>query len=241
MVKKDELIQVKYPKRVCYVCGRTEKDLAMLFNEPIKKFNSKIKTLENEIKKFCDEYKKELSDLIKDTEKCQYLDLKIGTIKTDLPKFKEALPRLDDLLVFGNDTESLSEIMDGIKKAVEDSNDLNIYENIESLFSMQSREIVNVNVFYDKPESTTLRKEYRKNRYTIDVMKEEIDALRLQNKKHELYKYAINSKDFYQHEDFHRSEDEITGKIVVYICAVCADMFSRASSAAYKVINSDDD
>ena len=75
MVENDELIQVKYPERVCYVCGRTEKDIEMLFNEPTKDFDSRVKTLENEIKKFCDEYKRDLSELIKDAEKSQYLPM----------------------------------------------------------------------------------------------------------------------------------------------------------------------
>ena len=219
---EDETIHVKYPERVCYVCGRTEEDLKILFNGKIKELDLRTKTLENEIKKYAGEDREYLFKMLKDTEESNYLELKVETIKTDPSKFGETIPRLDDLLRFKkNDKESLSEIRDRIGKSVKNSDDFEIYEAVQlyegRLFSWGN---------------------------TINGMKKEIDKLGFGKKECGLKECTIDFKDLYGGVfDYYETENEFydklcSGGITVYICPICAAMFSRASQAAYDVIYS---
>lgn len=253
---EDETIHVTYPERVCYVCGRTEEDLKILFNGKKKEIGLRIKTYKNKIREYGGIWREYLLKMLKDTEESNYLELKVETIKTDPSKFGETIPRLDNLLRFNeDDKESLSEIRDRIEKAVENSDDFLIYEAVDPPGGPG---------FGREPEWKKEFEEFRENRRTVNNMKEEISTLKLVKKKLGLNEYTkkfenlgrrvlpfvkgedsfyrTDSNDLgrvlpevsYSDSDKERKEfyDKLrSGRITVYICPICAEMFYEASQA----------
>ncbi|MDI6886832.1 MAG: hypothetical protein QMD22_10950 [archaeon] len=176
MKEEDETLYEKYPERVCYVCGRTEEDLKIIFNEQIEAIDSRIKALENEIERDYSNYREDLLKLLKDTEDTKYLELKVRTILRDYSEFDEKIPRLADLLNLG-----------GIHPGA-------------GLISIRQSPIIDV---HDDQTLSEIREMIRQRTkdlewfYSRHKKAEELDGLRSGKEKYGLKQVNIDFKDFY--------------------------------------------
>ena len=139
-----------------------------------------------------------------------------------------------------NDKEPLSEIRNRIEKAVENSDDFEICEAVVP----QHLKLFEFGQKWEE-EAEEIRDN---NSGTVGNMKKEISNLKPVKKKLGLNEYTIDFEDLYGgvlHDYRYRGEefyDKLrSGGITVYICPICAAMFSQASQAAYNVIYSGDD
>lgn len=118
--QKAEPVPVESSKPECYICRRSEEDIAGLTAAMTEEVDVKIRLLHNKIESKKDEVVQYYQSMIDQLAGNEYLDFKIETIKTDVTQFGKKIPNVNEIIQKSrSDSETVSAVMDRLKESID--------------------------------------------------------------------------------------------------------------------------
>lgn len=115
-----EPVSVEPPKLECYVCRRSEDDIAGLTAAMTDEIDAKILNLHRAIDAKKGEVVQYYQSMVDRLAGNEYLDFKIGTIKTDIPQFGKKIPDVDEIIRKScSDAETVAAVVERLKEMIQ--------------------------------------------------------------------------------------------------------------------------
>lgn len=108
------------PKLECYICRRSEDDIASLTATMTDEIDAKIGELHRDIDAKKGEVIQHYQTMVDRLAGNEYLDFKIGTIKTDIPQFGKKIPDVDEIIrKSSSDAETVAAVVERLKETIQ--------------------------------------------------------------------------------------------------------------------------
>jgi chromosome segregation ATPase len=117
--QKAEPVPVPPPKEECYICRRSEDEIAVLTSALTDEIDAKIQTLRKDLDGKKDEVVRHYQAVVDRLAGNEYLDFKIETIKTDIPQFARKIPDVEEILGKSrSDEETVAAVVERLKASI---------------------------------------------------------------------------------------------------------------------------
>lgn len=118
--QKAEPVPVEAPKLECYLCRRSEDDIAGLTAAMTDEIDAKILNLHQTIDAKKGEVVQYYQSMVDRLAGNEYLDFKIETIKTDIPQFGKKIPDVDEIIRKSwSDAETVAAVVERLKETIQ--------------------------------------------------------------------------------------------------------------------------
>lgn len=119
--QKAEPVPVPPPKEECYICRRSEDEIAALTSALTDEIDAKILHLRKDLDGKKDEVVRHYRAVVESLAGNEYLDFKIETIRTDIPQFARKIPDLDEIVRKSrSDAETVAAVVERLKASMEE-------------------------------------------------------------------------------------------------------------------------
>ncbi|QYZ78069.1 hypothetical protein E2N92_00800 [Methanofollis formosanus] len=117
--QKIESNSVASSKNECYICRRSEEEIAALTATMTEEVDQKIQVLQARIRSKKAEVTEYYQSIIDQLEGNQYLDFKIETIKTDIPQFGTKIPNVNEIVQKScSDSETVLNVVERLNESI---------------------------------------------------------------------------------------------------------------------------
>ncbi|MBP2145431.1 septal ring factor EnvC (AmiA/AmiB activator) [Methanofollis sp. W23] len=107
-------------EKECYICRRSEEEIQALTATMTGEIDMKIQLLYNKINVRKTEFTQYYQSMVDQLAGNQYLDLKIETIKTDIPNFSKKIPNVNEIIQKSqDDSETVQTVVSRLKVAID--------------------------------------------------------------------------------------------------------------------------
>lgn len=118
--QKAEPVPVESSKPECYICRRSEEDIAGLTAAMTEEVDVKISLLRDKIGSKKDEVVQYYQSMIDHLAGNEYLDFKIETIKTDIPQFGKKIPNVNEIILKSrSDSETVQAVAERLRESIQ--------------------------------------------------------------------------------------------------------------------------
>jgi predicted nucleic acid-binding Zn-ribbon protein len=118
---KADPLPVESPKAECYICRRSEDEIAALTSALTDEIDAKIQTLQKDLDGKKGEVARHYQAVVDRLAGNDYLDFKIETIKTDIPQFARKIPDLDEIVRKSrSDAETVAAVVERLKALIQE-------------------------------------------------------------------------------------------------------------------------
>lgn len=107
-------------EKKCYICRRSEEEIQALTATMTGEIDMKIQLLHKKIDVRKNEFTEYYQSMVDQLAENQYLDLKIETIKTDIPNFSKKIPNVNEIIQNSkDDSETVQTVVNRLKVAID--------------------------------------------------------------------------------------------------------------------------
>jgi hypothetical protein len=119
--QKPEPLPFESPKAECYICRRSEDEIATLTSALTDEIDAKIQTLHKDLDGKKGEVARHYQAVVDRLAGNDYLDFRIETIKTDIPQFGKKIPDVDEIVRKSrSDAETVAAVVERLKASIEE-------------------------------------------------------------------------------------------------------------------------